>query len=317
MPPYNMKRGIMAAKIEAVAGVKETLTGAYAFMAYNPKFDPDHKPYKRDPFRPTFSQVQQAPGFRSGKLSFGTDLLGAAAAGTPPFWGSLAKGAGMAETIVSNVSVTYAMASAAVPRLTLARYIVDEDNAALAKINATWGARLNAKYALEVGKSGLINWEATGCDFDEVDGNMLTGIPAQTILPPSVLGIVVTLDAAVLDFSKLDIDLGNKVVLPASPGPASGHNPALMSGREMKMTVDPLACLTATKDFMGLWRNASQVAFSIVLGTVAGNIHTLTAPKCQITDIKEQERDGYLARQFTVALNMNTSGDDEFFHAIT
>lgn len=317
MPPYMMKRGIVAAKIEAVEGVKETLTGSYAFMAYNPKFDPDHKPNKRDPVRPTFSQMQQAPGMRSGKLSFGTDLLGAAAAGTPPFWGSLAKGAGMAETIVSNVSVTYAMASAAIPSLTLGRYIIDEADAALAKIHAVWGARLNVKYALEVGKPGLLNWEATGKDWDEIDGNMLTGIPIPTILPPVVLGITVTLDAVALPFAKLGVDVGNKLVLLTDPAQASGHSPVRLAGREMKMDVDPLACLIATKDFMSLWKNASQVAFSIVLGTVAGNIHTLTAPKCQITDIKEQERENYLAQQFTVALNMNTSGDDEFFHAIT
>lgn len=317
MPPYMIQRGIMAAKIEASEGVKETLAGANAFMAYNIKFDPDHKPNKRDPVRPTFSQVQQPPGFRSGKLSFGTDLLGAAAAGTAPFWGPLAKGAAMGETIVGGVSVTYIPASAAIPSLTLARYLTDEANALNAKIEAVWGARLNLKYALEVGKPGLLNWEATGGDWDETDGTLLTGIPIPTILPPSVLGITVTLDSVALAFAKLDIDLGNKLVLLTDPAKSSGHAPARISDREPKLTVDPLACLIATKDFMGLWRNASQVAFSIVLGTVAGNVHTLTAPKCQITDIKEQPRDNYLARQFTVALNMNTAGDDEFSHAIT
>ncbi len=317
MPPYMIQRGIMAAKIESVSGVKETLAAGDAFMAYNIKFDPDHKTNKRDPVRPTFSQVQQCPGFRSAKMSFGTDLLGAAAAGNAPFWSPLAKGAALGETIVGGTSVTYAPASAGIPHLTLGRYIVDEANAALAKINNVIGAHLNLKYALEVGKPGLLNWEATGCDWDEVDGSMLAGISIPTILPPTVLGITVTLDGVALGFSKLDIDLGNKLVLVTDPSAASGYRPCGITGREPKLTVDPLAILKATKDYLDLWRVGTQVAFSIALGTTPGNIHTITGPKCQITDIKENPRDNYLARTFTVALNMNTSGDDELSHAIT
>lgn len=317
MPDYNIQRGIMAAKLESVAGVRETLAGANAFMAYNPKFDPDHKPNKRDPQRPTFSQVPQVPGLRSGKLSFGTDLVGAAAAGTAPFWGALAKAAALGETIEALTSVTYAPASATIPHITLARYIIDEDDSSRAKISAIYGARLNLKYTLEVGKPALLNWEGTGYEFDETDGDMPTNIPAPTVLPPKVLEIVITLDSTALAFAKLEIDLANKISLITNPANASGYSPAKYAGREPKLTIDPLAVRSSIKDFMGLWRNASQVAFSIVLGTVAGNTHTLTAAKCQITDIKEQSRDNYLAQQFTVALNMNTSGDDEFSHVIT
>jgi hypothetical protein len=48
-----------------------------------------------------------------------------------------------------------------------------------------------------------------------------------------------------------------------------------------------------------------------VLGSVAGNIITITAPKAQITDLKDANRKGIRTRNLTAMLR-ESSGDDDW-----
>ena len=78
-----------------------------------------------------------------------------------------------------------------------------------------------------------------------------------------------------------------------------------------KATFDPEAVTVATKNFCGLWRGSAGAAMEIVLGNTPGNIITITAPKAQITDLKDADRKGVRIRNITAMLR-ESSGDDEF-----
>ena len=307
---HTLDRTQIAAEIESVEGVAETLLAADAFLAF-PSGEPDPKiePYERNPFRETLSPLASVMGKRSSKLPFMAELAGSGTAGTAPAWGKLMKGCGFGETIVALTSVTYLPASAAIPSLTLAAYM---DGV----IHKIWGARGTLKLNLEVGKPGLLHFDFQGADFSHADGAMLVGASYSAVVPPPFLGATFTVDGADFLVEKVEFDLANVLALRTAPGPSSGHVSCLITGRKPKVTLDPEMVLASTKDIWTMWRNGSQVALAAVLGSTPGNIVTLGCPKFQIQDVKFGNRSGIRTNNLTGLMALN-AGDDEFSIALT
>jgi hypothetical protein len=309
MGAISIQRSQLAAKIEAVEGSKEVLANTDAFLVFDTKNDPTTDMHKRNPHRETLSPLISLAGKRSGKQTFGVEMVGSGVAGTVPYWGKLLKACGFAETIVGGASVTYLPASTAIPSMTLGMY---RDGF----VNRIWGARGTFKLALEVGKPGIFSFEFQGVDHERVDAALLTGISYATTIPPLFLGATLTLDSYALVMSKLEITFGNALALRESAAAVSGHVSALITGREPKLTLDPEAVTVATKDFMTMWATNAGVALNCVIGGVPGNIITIAAPKVRIEDLKEGNRKDILTDQISALLAMN-AGDDEMSIAIT
>ena len=65
----------LAAKVEAVEGVAETLAAADAkLLVYDPKVSFDVAMFDRNPARPSFSNVGKTPGKRTAGLAFKIEL---------------------------------------------------------------------------------------------------------------------------------------------------------------------------------------------------------------------------------------------------
>lgn len=308
--PMVLNRTQIAAKLESVEGAAETLSNTDAFLAFHGG-DPDPKidMHERNPFRGTLSPMPALPGRRSGKFPVQVELAGSGAAGTAPAWGKLMKACGFGETVVSGTSVTYAPASASIPSITLAAYM---DGV----IHKVWGARGNLKLSLQVGKPGLLNFDFQSADFSHSDGAMLSGVTYSSVVPPVFQGATFTIDGTAFFIEKLDIDLGNKLVLRTDPNSSSGHKSCLITGREGKITVDPEMVLASSKDIWTMWRNGSQVAVNCVIGSAAGNIITINIPKFQIQDVKIGHRSNLRTTQLTALMALN-SGDDELSIVLT
>jgi len=300
----------VAAKLEASEGVKEALSNTDAFLVFGPiTYTPDIQMYERDPYRETFSQLAQLPGFRSGKLAFVTEMVGSGEAGTAPFWGKLMKACGFAETINAGVSVVYEPASASIPTLTLGLYRAGF-------VERIWGARGNLKLVGETGKPVLMQWEFTGIDFERVDASLLSGVSYSAVIPPVMMGVNYTIDGYQIIGDKLEIDLGSQISLVKDFNADGGHRIAMYAGRKPKMTVDPNAVPVATKDFVGMWQAGSTVTISCTIGSAAGNTIELSFPAAQIVGVKPASRDGILTDELEIHLAMN-SGDDEITITLT
>jgi hypothetical protein len=74
----------------------------------------------------------------------------------------------------------------------------------------------------------------------------------------------------------------------------------------------------AAHDFYGRWKAGTLGALSMVLGALAGNILTITAPKLQYTKHAEGDRDGIATLGSDFALVRSaSSGNDEASFAFT
>jgi hypothetical protein len=288
---------------------------ADAFLVFDPTFEPIIEHYLRDPCREVLGQLESLPGLRNGKLNFTHELVGSGVVGTAPFFSDLWKGCGFEETIIESTSVAYQVASLDIPSLTLAKYIAGNTTDAL--IKTIWGARGNWRLVLENGKPGLVTLEFTGADFSITDGTLLSGVSYSSVKPPVFQGATFTWDSYEAVISRLEINLQNEVNLRPSVAEASGYISAIITNRNPQATFDPEAVLVATKDFFGAWRDSGGAgALACSLGETAGNIISISAPKCQIAEIKMGDRIGLRTLEVTAGLRMNT-GDDEIVITLT
>lgn len=300
----------IAAKVESVEGTAETLSASDAFLAANVKFTPNLAMGERKNVSASLSPWAPIPGVRSAKLEFDVELKGSGTQGTAPALGKLLKACGFGEDVVVSKSVTYAPASTGISSMTLAVY---QDGV----IKKIWGARGNVSLKLEDGAPGWLHFEFTGADFSITDGSMLSsGVAYESTKPPAFLSATFTIDSYAALIGMLEINMNNEINLRKDANSDSGYKSAVITGRKPTMTMDPEHVTVATYDFFGKLRSGNEGSLSLVLGSTAGNICTITAPKVQYIDISDDVRDGIRSLGITCQLN-RSSGDDEISIAFT
>jgi len=299
----------LAIKLESEEGTAETLAAADAILHANGKFTPDTPMFQRPMRSSSLSPFSSVPGARSATIEFDIELKGSGTAGTAPEWGKALMGCGFAEDVETGVSVTYTPASSSIGSYTVALY---EDG----MIHKIWGARGTVKLALKNGEPGMLSFAFTGADFSVVDGALLSGVSYDSTKPPAFLAAQFTIDSYAALLSSLEIDMANAVALRPDANRDSGYKSTIISSRAPVMTFDPEKVLVATYDFYGKLRSGSEGALSTVVGSTAGNICTISAPKAQYTKIDEAERDGIRSLGIDCQLNRD-SGDDELSLAFT
>jgi len=293
----------LAIKLEDEEGTAETLAAADAILHANGKFTPDTPMYQRPMRSSSLSPFSSVPGARSATIEFDIELKGSGTAGTAPEWAAALLGCGFAEDVSAGVSVAYTPASASIGSYTLALY---EDG----MIHKIWGARGTVKLALKNGEPGMLSFSFKGADFSVADGALLSGVSYDSTKPPAFLSAQLTIDSYAALLSSLEIDMANALGLRSDANKASGYFSTIISSRVPIMTFDPEKVLVATYDFYGKLRSGAEGALSTVVGSTAGNICTITAPKAQYTKIDEADRDGIRSLGIDCQLNRN-SGDDE------
>ena len=307
--PLIEARTQIAAKKETVEGAAETLSASDAFLAANVKFTPNFAMGERKNVSSSLSPWASIPGVRSAKLEFDVELKGSGTAGTAPALGNLLKACGLGETVDSGKSVTYAPASSSISSLTLAAY---QDGI----IKKIWGARGNVSLKLENGAPGWLHFEFTGADFSVTDGTMLSGVTYESTKPVAFLSATFSIDSYSALIGVLEINMNNEVNLRKDANTDSGYKSAVITGRKPTMTMDPEHVTVATYDFFGKLRSGNEGSLSLVLGSTAGNICTIKAPKVQYINISDDVRDGIRSLGITCQLN-RSSGDDEISIAFT
>jgi len=285
-----VERTLMAAKVEAVEGTKETLANTDVFISFAPAFDPDIETTKRNPMRDSLSQYPAVSGKRSGKMSFDFELCSTGAAGTALVCiTALMKGCGFAETVNAANWVKYLPASSGWPSLTLARY---DDSIGIKRI---WGARGNVKFTWEAGKAPMAHFDFQGADFEVVDGAFPGTLPQPppTAFPPAILAPTFTVDAYAALIAKVDLDMGIKLARRVDMNSTSGYKSVMITGRDPVGNFDPEDVTVATYDIFGKWKAPGTMgALSFIAGSAAGSILSVSLPKVRHLTVKPGEREG-------------------------
>ena len=307
---WNKK--VLLAKIESAYGTDPTLTGAAnAILATNISLRPmDGEDVKRDLEKPYLGNSAAFPTGLRAVITFDTELAGSGVAGTAPAWGVLARGVGMAEVIVASTSVTYNPISASFESL----YIKLNIDGVL---HAIKGARGTAEITLNAQGIPIIRWTFTGLFVAPTDAAAAT--PTFTAFIDPLLATTTntptfTINSVALALKSLSFKLNNQV----EPRFYIRHEEVLIVDRKETLDVTVEAPLLATFNPFSLAAARTQVAASIVHGTVAGSIATLTAATSQIMRPESIGNSQNIVEYSSLKLlPIPSSGNDQFTLALT
>jgi len=307
--PLVEARSQLAAKIESVEGTAEALAAADAVLAAEIKFDPDISIEELNLSSSSLSPFSGIPGHRMAKLTFKCPFKGSGAAGTAPEIGKLLQACGYDDTVVASTSVTYLPASSGIPSLTMAHYL-DGKRYLMA------GARGNFTLNLNSGKPGIISFDFIGTSVADSDVALLSSVSYQSSVAKAFQNANFTINSYAAIIEAMVIGSGNALALRDSANSIQGYLSANITKRMATLSLNPEDVLLATHDFWDDWESGDLVALSAVVGSAAGNICTITAPKIQYGKLSPGSRNGNAVAEIGAILRRD-SGDDELSLAFT
>ena len=290
--PLLKKIRTLAAKVEATIGTAETLTTAEGvFNAYNLMIQPT-LPIEQREAQGSFGHIAGVPGARMGVCSFRTDV--GYDDTTVPNWATvLLPACGWV-----NATGTFTPRSEApgsnVKTLTIGSY----QNGMLKKLTGAVGT---FNMVFPSGRLAYIDWTFTGVWNAPTDTALIVPTYPTTETPLRAGSMTTTFNSVALCFENLSIDAGNTVVMRECTTNASGYVSGIITDRKPIIKGNPESVLVATQDRFGLFLAGTEAALSIAIG---GAI-TFTAPKAQVTNMQEADRNGVVIDQIEWAANKN------------
>lgn len=166
-----------------------------------------------------------------------------------------------------------------------------------------------------VGEIATIRFTMTGRPATVADVSLLTGINFEDTVPPAFMGITSLdlLGESDSCFSSVGITLGNTIAYRMCASEAKGIESPAITGRAVVGTIDPEADLVANFNTFGLMRAGTESALDFQVGSTSGNIVKFEAPRVEITNIEDTDRDGILVDGLTLRFNQpEYSGTNQY-----
>jgi hypothetical protein len=299
------RKRVFAAKVETTVGTAETLTGSEAsFNAENFSIQPN-VPITRRQGQGGFNYL---PGIPEGMQGTCTVRFGMSYNGTTlPTWASvLMPACGYVATGLVLSPVTQGPGGAGgVKTITIGEY---KDG----KLSVLSGAMGAWKIIAETGKQAVIEFTFTGkYSTNETDEAILSPT-YPTVLPVRVANGALTFNSVALCTSMVEFDSGNNVTMRecVNASDRSGFISAIVTDRAPVITANPESVLVATQNRDSLWLTSSAQAFSMQIGTT-GNSITVAAPKAQIENKQQADRNGIMADDLTFLCTAGSAVDTE------
>ena len=241
------------------------------------------------------------------QLSFEVELAGSGTAGTAPAYNDLLLACGMADTVVASTSVTYAPVSTAFDSATI-YFKHDGQEHILTGARGSWS--LNA----DAGTLPKLTFTFMG--LYNVPSSQSDGTPdfsAFTVAKPvnNANTTTFSLHGGAVVMEKFSMDLANQVEYRNVVG---GESIQLFDRAPAGSTAFEAPAIS-DKNWFEIARANTLGALSMVHGTVAGNIATLSAPKVQVMS-PEYAGDNISTIQASLGF-IPDSGDDEVTLAFT
>lgn len=312
MTVLRWKNKVLLAKLESAYATNPVPSGAAnAILATDVELRPmEGEDVSRNLELPYLGAQSTIAAALSVTLTFSTELAGSGAAGVAPAWGVLARGCGCAETIEADTSVEYSPVSSAHESLW---FLLNIDGVQ----HAIKGARGTAELQVNAQGIPVIRWTFNGLFVAPVDAAAatptLTGFKAPLIAAKANTPTF-TIDGVALVLRSATFSLGNDV------------QKRLLIGKEEILIVDRAeafncvveATQLATFDPFALALDPEErVAVSLVHGTAAGNIATLSLPTAQVKRPTGYQNNQGLLEWPLSLLALPDTGNDQFSLTLT
>ncbi|MGL5166635.1 MAG: phage tail tube protein [Afipia sp.] len=309
--PVFMRLMVLLAKIETAYATDPVLTGAEnAILAKNVTLRPmEGDDVARDLIRDFLSNQGTIPTGLRVVIEFETELAGSGEAGTPPAWGVLMRGCACAEVIEEDTSVTYTPVTDNHESLYFKYWLGPT-------LHGFAGARGTGVITENAQGIPVIRWTFTGLWVAPADVARAAAVFSawkEPLVVSKTNTPTFTVNAVPLVMRNFSLNLGNDV------------QPRLLVNRENIMVVDRAEALDVTVevtplaifDPFALAQARTQVPVMIVHGLVAGNIITLTAPKCQVKRPQAVTENQGVAERVLNLAPLPDTGDDQFSLVLT
>lgn len=296
------RKRVLAAKIETTPGTAETLLAAdAAFNAYNIVAQQEIEFESREA-QGGFGMHTSLAGGRKGRITFSVDASWDGTATEPSWADTFLPACGWVKTGQVFTPRTE-VPGTNVKTLTIAVYqdgmrkILSGSAGTFTMLNPT-------------GRTAVFNFDFMGIWQAPTD----VAILAPTY--PTDLGLryassTTTWDSVALCLENITLDSGNTVILKECAGSVSGYDYAIITNRVVTVTGNPESKLVATQDRFGKLILNSEAALTWNLDGPTNSVLTIAAPKAQIIDIKEGDRNGLVIDDITWQCNRNGSNIDQ------
>lgn len=299
--PLLMRQRQLGFKVEVTPGTAETITAAEATTnVMDSLIVPVGEGTKREG-QSALSRINAVSGALHNKITFKTELGGKGSAALPA-WADLMLASGMS---ASSLTLSPQTGNTAAKTLTFASL---RDGVSYTSA----GAMGNFKLAGTTGKPAVFDWEFLGSYIAPTDIALLAPT-YETVRPPKVAGITLTIGAVNYPMDGFEISPNNKVEMREDVAQTFGFNTAVIVDREWTIKLKPEATLVATINWPARFADNTTYAINIVVGTGANLIWTINAPVAQLINPPVLgTRKDYLVNELEfLCLRSAAAGDDE------
>lgn len=306
MDPIFLRNAIVLAKMEnpSTPGTDIVPTGANALKVRSLTITPiDGDEVEHTQIQPHFGNFESELATTWCKVSLEVYLRGSGTAGTAPDYDVLFQACATSQTEVEDTSITYAPIDLDVPTLSLYCNI----GGTLHK--ATY-VRGDASLTTDAKGLPVVKFDLTGLFKPVTDASLPTPVysPMARAVPVNKANTQLTLHGVPLQASAFGLQFGNQVVYDN----LMGFEGVDVNDRKSTFSATFRATDMATKNWFNLAKTTTTGTLSLVHGTQAGNIVTITAANATVGKPSDGERNGI--RMYTVngRLIPSDAGRDEF-----
>jgi hypothetical protein len=290
------RKRILAAKQETTAGTIETLTAAEAaFNAYDVVFQQGISLEEREG-QGGFGYLSSVVGGYTGTATFKVDLSWDDT-GIPSWASVFLPACGYVDSSSLFEPVTAPPGQEGVKTLTIACFMDGVRK-------AIRGACGNVVFTFPTGRMATAEFTFTGIWVAPTD----VALPAPTYpaaKPMRASSMTTTYDSITLCNESMSVDLGNEVVLRECATDASGFHAAIITNRNPKITCNPESKLVATRNTYGDFLAMEEAVFSASLAVGSLGNFIIYAPKAQVINVQEADRNRLVVDDIEFQCNRN------------
>jgi len=303
------RKRVLGAKIETTSGTAIALTGSDAgFNAYDIMIQPSIAMTPREA-EGGFGTLSSTPEGMSGKATFKLDWSWDGTSTEPVWADTFFPACGLVKSTNTYFPKT-AVPGSDVKTLTIGAYVDG-------RFCSIRGASGNVKIVCATGKKVILDFEFTGVWVPPTDVALVS--PTYSTDRSMRYATSTTTWASVaLCLESLTLDVGNQITLRECATTTQGYDNAIITNRLPKITGNPESKLIATQDRFGQWIASTEGVLSWTIPGPTTSYVTIAAPKAQLQNNQEGDRNGLVTDELEWSCNRNgNTSDQEFSIAFT
>lgn len=322
--PFRVARAIVGVARETTPYTFLEPSAAESFHAVNISISPTAQIYERKDTRSHFGLLDNIPGSAEMEFSFEIVAVGAAAAGTVPFWDIPMLATGHQKSVTAATSVVYKPTTLFDNSSVAGPPVVTQPGEVYSV--AVWEELGGPRYALSGGQGNvsisskqgeplILKFTFHGAYVAVIDDATPPAVTDSILIPPQLLSAGISVHGvATLAFDGFEFDKGNVLSKRGDTNNSAGVRGAWITAHKPMIKVSPEMMTVASLDFYGKWRSGATGVFTTgVIGGTAGNRFQFVANRTQFKDLASSEREGARVADMGIAittLGTAVSGDD-------